>query len=54
MLRSLNGELNEADATRTIILLQREFIRRLMSSSSLNDAPAGLTEESTHQTRNAA
>ena len=54
MQRSLNGEMTEADATRTIILLQREFIRGLMHLSSLNDAPAGLMEESTHLTRNAA
>lgn len=54
MQRSLNGEMNEADAARTIILLQREFIRGLMDLSSLNDAPAGLMEETTHQTKNAA
>lgn len=54
MQRSLNGEMTEADAARTIILLQREFIRGLMDLSSLKEAPAGLMEESTLQTRNAA
>lgn len=55
MQAHLAGELPEAHAVRTIILLQREFIESLISHSSLsNDAPAGLMEESTHQTRNAA
>lgn len=32
MQRSLNGEMNEADAARTIILLQRELIAELSAT----------------------
>jgi hypothetical protein len=44
MQRALNGEMNEADATRTIILLQRELIAYLLNAP-LTERPAGLMEE---------
>lgn len=55
MQRTLKGEMAEADAARTIIILQGEMIATLMTLSHLStEAPAGLMEESTLQFRSAA
>lgn len=55
MESAVRGELAEADAVRTIILLQRELINALISHNTHSrEAPAGLTEESTLLSKEAA